>query len=160
MRLWLALGALNGLVAVIMGAMTGHAGALEEAAQATAQTAVRYQFWHALALLALASLAERPGARPWLVTLAGTSFYARLLVVCRATLSSCFEWLGGVNFRCPYRRACLHSRLGELACSRNGLATPKLIAPARYRSFTRYRFFIGIAKLTKELNSMYGLVRL
>ena len=74
MRLWLTLGALNGLAAVLMGAMTGHAGALEEAAQAAAQTAVRYQFWHALALLAVAWLAARPEPRPWLVALAGGSF--------------------------------------------------------------------------------------
>ncbi len=101
MRLWLALGALNGLVAVVMGAMTGHAGALEEAAQATAQTAVRYQFWHALALFALASFAERPGARPWLVTLSGTAFTLGCLLFCGLLYLRALSGWQGLTFAVP-----------------------------------------------------------
>jgi uncharacterized membrane protein YgdD (TMEM256/DUF423 family) len=74
--LWLFLGALSGGTAVVLGAFGAHAlrARLAETALATWQTAVSYQFSHALALLAVAILlrlgwgAERP------LTLAGVAF--------------------------------------------------------------------------------------
>ena len=79
-RLWLALGAFYGLVAVALGAFGAHAlkGRLSVELAATYQTAVQYQFYHALALLAVGLLAGR-GATSAL-NLAGASFAAGVLL--------------------------------------------------------------------------------
>lgn len=74
MRLWLALGAAHGFVAVATGALGAHAPGLGDAAQGWVRTAALYQAIHALALLAVAALAER---RPTLrLTFAGAAFAA------------------------------------------------------------------------------------
>ncbi|MCZ8309952.1 MAG: DUF423 domain-containing protein [Magnetospirillum sp.] len=63
MRIWLALAALNGLVAVAFGAAGSHilSGQLEAADLARVRLAADYQLFHALALLGVAALAERRG---------------------------------------------------------------------------------------------------
>ncbi|MBI3506113.1 MAG: DUF423 domain-containing protein [Proteobacteria bacterium] len=63
MRIWLALGALNGLVGVAMGAAAAHAldGMLDEAAIGLVKTAALYQCLHALALVGVEAMAERRG---------------------------------------------------------------------------------------------------
>ena len=57
---WVA-GSLSGATAVLLGAFGAHAlrGMLEEHALATWHTAVEYQFWHALALLAVGLVARQ-----------------------------------------------------------------------------------------------------
>ncbi|MBI2886602.1 MAG: DUF423 domain-containing protein [Chloroflexi bacterium] len=63
-RLFLGLGATFALTGVAAGAFGAHAlrGALSEPALATFETGVRYQMYHALALLAVAFLAGRQDA--------------------------------------------------------------------------------------------------
>jgi uncharacterized membrane protein YgdD (TMEM256/DUF423 family) len=58
MRIWLFMGALNGALAVTLGAAGAHAldPSLADATRATFETAVRYHFIHALALIAIAAL--------------------------------------------------------------------------------------------------------
>lgn len=58
MRIWLFIGALNGALAVTLGAAGAHAldPSLVDAKRATFETAVHYHFIHALALLAVAAL--------------------------------------------------------------------------------------------------------
>lgn len=63
MRIWLALGALNGLVGVAMGAAAAHAlsATLDESQIALVRTASLYQCLHALALVGVEALGERRG---------------------------------------------------------------------------------------------------
>ena len=58
MRVWLFIGALNGALAVTLGAAGAHALApsLADAMRATFETAVHYHFIHSLALLAIAAI--------------------------------------------------------------------------------------------------------
>jgi uncharacterized membrane protein YgdD (TMEM256/DUF423 family) len=64
MAFWLAIGALNGLIAVGAGAYGHHAlAALDPYFRDAFATGVDYQMWHALALLAVAWLADRKRSR-------------------------------------------------------------------------------------------------
>lgn len=96
-RLWLALGALAGLLAVAMAAWASHGlpQRLDPARLAMVQSAVTMQGWHALALLATALLAERRGgnglgglrgAGP--VHAAGACFALGLIAFCGAVYSA------------------------------------------------------------------------
>ena len=58
-RIWLALGAFHGFLAVAAGALGAHAPGLDEAAHTWVRTAAQYQAIHALALIGVAALAER-----------------------------------------------------------------------------------------------------
>jgi uncharacterized membrane protein YgdD (TMEM256/DUF423 family) len=77
-KAWVSLGALNGLIADAAGAYAAHWLKAADPVLANAfQTGVDYQIWHALALLAVAWLAERTesaGRKPWLARLAGLAF--------------------------------------------------------------------------------------
>ncbi len=77
MRLWLAVGAAHGFVAVAMGAFAAHGleGRLSAEASAWIDTGARYQLLHGLALVALAGFAgqDLQWLRPWL-TVAGWAF--------------------------------------------------------------------------------------
>jgi uncharacterized membrane protein YgdD (TMEM256/DUF423 family) len=80
-RLWLALGALNGFLAVALGAFAAHGleGRLSERFLNTFQKAVDYQGMHAFALLAVGLLLWlRPGFR--LLNWAGRLFLAGILL--------------------------------------------------------------------------------
>jgi uncharacterized membrane protein YgdD (TMEM256/DUF423 family) len=79
-RLWLALGALAGLLAVAMGAVTAHAIA-DDTTRQIAHSAVEMQAWHALALLATGLWAARGGR---LADAAGAAFALGLLAFCGA----------------------------------------------------------------------------
>lgn len=61
MRIWLIIGALNGAWAVVFGALGAHAldPALLAATRAMFETAVQYQFFHALALIGIAAISPR-----------------------------------------------------------------------------------------------------
>ena len=74
MQLWIVLGAIFGLLSVVAGAMGTHALAakLEADALETFETAVRFQMYHALALLATGLLTDR--WKSGLVSLAGAFF--------------------------------------------------------------------------------------
>ncbi|MCA3246725.1 MAG: DUF423 domain-containing protein [Azospirillum sp.] len=74
MRLWLALGAVHGFVAVGAGALGAHAPGLDEAAQGWVRTGALYQAIHALALLAIAASAERRATLR--LAFAGLAFFA------------------------------------------------------------------------------------
>ncbi|MCC7017123.1 MAG: DUF423 domain-containing protein [Rhodospirillales bacterium] len=93
-KAWVSLGALNGLIAVGAGAYAAHWLKARDPVLANAfAIGVDYQAWHALALLAVAWLAERAesagragespralnsaplsGRAPWLARLAGLAF--------------------------------------------------------------------------------------
>jgi uncharacterized membrane protein YgdD (TMEM256/DUF423 family) len=74
------IGAIYGLLGVVAGAFGAHAlrGQLSEEMLAIYRTAVEYQFWHALALLAVGLLA-RQAAGAWL-TASGVAFTLGVLV--------------------------------------------------------------------------------
>jgi uncharacterized membrane protein YgdD (TMEM256/DUF423 family) len=73
-HIWLLIGAMNGLAAVMAGAYGRH-GALDPAGREYFAIAAEYQMMHAVALLSVAWLAGREG-KPWLspVHLAGCAF--------------------------------------------------------------------------------------
>lgn len=79
-KLWLLFGAGYGLLGVILGAFGAHAmrDRLSADMLRVWETAVNYQFWHALALLALGVLASRL-AGAWL-TAAGAAFVLGVLL--------------------------------------------------------------------------------
>ncbi len=79
MRLWLFLAALNGLVAVSADAYGWHLLVAEDPLREMFNMAVRYQMWHALALLAVAWLFERA---PTPARIAGWSFTAGIVLFC------------------------------------------------------------------------------
>jgi uncharacterized membrane protein YgdD (TMEM256/DUF423 family) len=81
-RLWFALGAVNGLAAVGLGAYGAHAFAADADADTARifDTAVRYHMWHGLALLAVGIAAGRHRTR--LIHLAGLAFTAGILLFC------------------------------------------------------------------------------
>lgn len=80
MRLWVALGALNGLVGVAAGAYGAHGLSGEpDYLVHSFNTGVDYQMWHALALIAIGWLAERTdGAMA--VRAAGAAFLAGIVL--------------------------------------------------------------------------------
>ncbi|WP_425449980.1 DUF423 domain-containing protein [Virgifigura deserti] len=87
MALWLVAAAIHGLVGVAMGAYAAHgmAGTIEPQRQAWMETAVSYQMWHALALLAVAALAANHGMRERspggaALALAGVGFFLGALL--------------------------------------------------------------------------------
>ena len=79
-RTFLFIGALAGFLGVAFGAFGAHGlrSRLSPDMLAVFETAVRYQMYHALALLLTAALAARSDG--WLVSMAGWSFTAGILV--------------------------------------------------------------------------------
>ena len=82
MRLWLFLAALNGLLAAAAGAYGSHALVVTESAHRDIfMTAVQYHMWHALALFAVAWMAQRPEAPgATAVRVAGWAFTAGIVL--------------------------------------------------------------------------------
>jgi uncharacterized membrane protein YgdD (TMEM256/DUF423 family) len=79
-RLWIGLGALAGLLAVVMAALAAHAlDSIGPARLAMLRAANEMQGWHALALLFCGIWAPRGG---WLVDGAGAAFALGLLLFC------------------------------------------------------------------------------
>ena len=79
-RTFLLIGSLAGALGVAFGAFGAHGlrGRLSPEMLAVFETAVRYQMYHALALLVLAALMARVDG--WLVHLAGWSFVAGIVL--------------------------------------------------------------------------------
>jgi uncharacterized membrane protein YgdD (TMEM256/DUF423 family) len=71
-----------GAAAVALGAFGAHAlrGHIDDAALQVWHTAVEYQFWHGLALLAVAGFAPAHGARWWRAS--GIAFIAGIVMLC------------------------------------------------------------------------------
>jgi uncharacterized membrane protein YgdD (TMEM256/DUF423 family) len=99
-RVFFALGALNGLIAVAAGAFGAHAlkSRLTPDLLAVFEVAVRYQMYHALALLACAWAVSRwPGA---LTTASGWLFLAGIVVFSGSLYAlalSGVRWLGAIT---------------------------------------------------------------
>ena len=90
-RVWVGLGALTGLLAVAMAALTAHGlEAIGPERLQMARNAVQMQGWHALALVACGLWAGRGGA---LANWAGAAFVAGVVVFCGAVYALA---LGGV----------------------------------------------------------------
>jgi uncharacterized membrane protein YgdD (TMEM256/DUF423 family) len=84
---FLLLAAASLLIATLLGAYTSHGLAgYEPRALAAIQTAVQYQFYHGLALLAVALLGERIAGRA--VPAAGWAFVAGTLLFCGGIYAS------------------------------------------------------------------------
>jgi uncharacterized membrane protein YgdD (TMEM256/DUF423 family) len=86
MRLWLFIGAINGALAVILGALGAHIldPSLGERTLAIYDTAVRYHFIHSLALIGVALLAPHlpRGLGGRRLAAAGIAFTAGIVLFC------------------------------------------------------------------------------
>jgi uncharacterized membrane protein YgdD (TMEM256/DUF423 family) len=103
MGAWLVAAGVNGLIAVAMGAFAAHGlrALLDPAALDWIETASRYQFWHALALVGMALLTDQAGLARyrrlvqgigWLF-LAGTILFAGSLYLLALTGLQAFAWI-------------------------------------------------------------------
>ena len=92
-RVWIVLGALAGVTAVVMAAAASHAlTGLSPAMLRATDAAVQMQGWHALALVACGIWAERhPGL---LINVAGTAFALGVALFCGAVYAFA---LGGIQ---------------------------------------------------------------
>ena len=89
-----------GASAVILGAFGAHAlqSRLDEAALRIWHTAVEYQFWHALALLATAGFAPTRVSRVWRAS--GTAFIAGITIFCGSLYALALgapRWVGSIT---------------------------------------------------------------
>jgi uncharacterized membrane protein YgdD (TMEM256/DUF423 family) len=104
-RFWLAAGAINGLIAVAMGAFAAHGlkDRLAPEALDWVRTASIYEMWHALALIVVAALLPRSPAvkiAGW-GFLAGCVLFSGSLYLLALTGWHCFAFvtpLGGIAF--------------------------------------------------------------
>lgn len=83
MRLWLSLAALNGFLAVALGAIGSHAlrGSLSPERLGWIETGLRYHMFHALALFGVACLFAFEGGRePWLLRIAAWCFLGGIVL--------------------------------------------------------------------------------
>ncbi|MFC0388099.1 DUF423 domain-containing protein [Muricoccus vinaceus] len=81
-RIWIAAGALAGLLAVALSAWAAHGLALDAARTRMIDNALTQQGWHALALVAAGILAERWGG--WAINGAGAAFLLGMILFCGA----------------------------------------------------------------------------
>lgn len=111
MRIWLFLGAVNGFLAVIAGAVGAHV--LENRLQGPARgfydMAAHFQLWHALALVAVALLStypRRPAGARWL-RVAGTGFIAGIVLFCGPLYDLAIAGSSAVHWIIPIGGMCL-----------------------------------------------------
>lgn len=106
MKFFIQAGAILGLVGVALGAFGAHAlrAMLESTGRAaTFETAVKYQFYHALALVLVGVLMQLVGNNPTAVRLlgwAGYSFLGGVLIFSGSLYVLCFTgitWLGAIT---------------------------------------------------------------
>ena len=119
MRLWLLLAGVSGASAVIAGALAAHAA--DQAAADRLATAVRYQMWHALALLAVAWLASSGGGR--VAAIAGWAFVAGTVLFCGSLYLSVLTGTDAATSAAPAGGAAFI--LGWLALALEGLRRPR-----------------------------------
>ena len=108
-RIWVVVGATLGLLGVVAGALGAHAlrGVLETNALATFQTAVRFQMYHALALLFTGLLSSRwtswvkrlVNAAGWLFTF-GTVIFSGSLYILALTDIGLFGAIAPIGGAC------------------------------------------------------------
>ncbi len=99
-RVWLIIAAIDGFLAVAAGAFAVHAlhGEIPSRAEEVFQTAAAYQMYHALALLAVAWVADR--ARSQAARVAGWSFVLGTLLFSGSLYALALtgiEWLGAIT---------------------------------------------------------------
>lgn len=97
MQVWILVAAVNGFIAVAMGAFAAHGlqERLEPKALGWIETGARYEAIHALALLGVAILAGRAAAVPWSLSLAAWAFTAGMVLFCGSLyLMGLFGWRG------------------------------------------------------------------
>jgi uncharacterized membrane protein YgdD (TMEM256/DUF423 family) len=99
--------AVLGATAVVLGAFGAHAlhSRIDEAALQVWHTAVEYQFWHALALLAIAGFAPARDARRWRI--AGGAFIVGSVLFCGSLYALALgapHWIGIIT---PLGGVCL-----------------------------------------------------
>ncbi len=101
-RAFLILGAAFGATAVAMGAAGAHAlkARLDAQALEWVDTAVRYQMWHALALVGAAALAARAPALPFAV--AGWAWVAGIVLFSGALYALAFTGVRGFAHVAPF----------------------------------------------------------
>ncbi|QJD80896.1 DUF423 domain-containing protein [Spirosoma rhododendri] len=106
MKFFIQAGAILGVVGVALGAFGAHAlrAMLESTGRAaTFETAVKYQFYHALALVLVGILIQLVGSNPTAVRLlgwAGYSFLGGTLIFSGSLYVLCFTgitWLGAIT---------------------------------------------------------------
>jgi|SRR5919199_4866053 uncharacterized membrane protein YgdD (TMEM256/DUF423 family) len=106
MKFFIQSGAILGLLGVALGAFGAHAlrAMLESTGRtATFETAVKYQFYHALALILVGVLMQLFGSNPAIVKLlnwAGYSFIGGVLIFSGSLYILCFTgitWLGAIT---------------------------------------------------------------
>ncbi len=100
-RLWICVAAVNGFIAVALGAVAAHGleGRLSPVALAWTETGTRYEILHALALLAVALLARREIKPSIFVSVAGWSFLLGCVLFSGALYAMALAgmaWLGAV----------------------------------------------------------------
>lgn len=99
---WLTIAAINGFLAVALGAMAAHAleDHLDERAKELFETAARYQMYHALALLAVVWL-SRDGAGQ-AVRIAGLGFSLGILLFCGSLYLLALTGVKGFGMVTPF----------------------------------------------------------
>jgi uncharacterized membrane protein YgdD (TMEM256/DUF423 family) len=115
---WIAIAALNGLIAVAAGAYAAHGLQLDAGAEAASwmETGSRYQMWHALALLAVALMRRDLAAQPWLLAaswafLLGIPLFCFSLYLMALTGFQGLAWvtpIGGLVFLIGWAALALH----------------------------------------------------
>jgi uncharacterized membrane protein YgdD (TMEM256/DUF423 family) len=107
LRIWLLAAALNGLLAVAAGAAASHLFAGDAHRLALMTTGAQYAIYHALALLALAALAEGAAGGSWFLAaaawlfIAGTVLFSGSLYLLALTEIRILAWVtpwGGTAF--------------------------------------------------------------
>lgn len=100
-KIYLCAAGLSGLVAVALGAFGSHGlkGKLSDTSLAVWQTAVQYQFYHTLLLVAVALFLQRSPAVSWLLASGGLTLVG-LLMFCGSLYWLALDgprWLGPVT---------------------------------------------------------------
>ena len=114
-RIWLAMGALFGLLAVVAGAAGTHAlrDALDADALRVFETAARFQMYHALALLAIGLLVIR--RRSLALNVAGALFALGTLLFCGSLYALALSGVGVLGAVAPVGGVCLMAGWAALA---------------------------------------------
>jgi uncharacterized membrane protein YgdD (TMEM256/DUF423 family) len=101
-RLFLSLAAFGGFFAVALGAFGAHAlrDSLSDYALSVFETAVHYQFFHALALFGVGMLCRSEATPTRWLCISGTAFAVGILVFCGSLYLLAFtgqRWLGAIT---------------------------------------------------------------
>ena len=117
---WIAVAAVNGLIAVAAGAYAGHGMKVSAGVYPAEwmETASRYQMWHALALLAVSLISEQVTAQPWLKA-AAWGFLIGIVLFCGSLYVMAFTDFRALGWATPFGGAAF--LLGWAALAVHGL---------------------------------------